>query len=177
MKLIKRILVFLLVFVALLAVVGFLLPAPYHVERSTIVKASPEKVFGIAADLKTWDEWTAWNLVLDPTMKRTFSGPASGVGASVSWDGKKVGHGDMKLTKVISPTDLSYDLSFEHGKFKSVGVMKFELTNDGTSVTWTDDGDMGVNPFYRWMGLGMDKFIGPDFERGLAGLKALAERK
>ena len=177
MKLVKRILVFLVVFVALFAVVGFLLPAQYHVERSTVVKAPPEKIFGIAADLRTWEEWTAWNLKMDPTMKRTFSGPTSGVGTAVSWDGKKAGHGDMKLTKVTAPTELAYDLSFEHGRFKSVGTMQFEPADDGTTVTWTDDGDVGGNPFYRWMGLGMDKFMGPDFEKGLAGLKALAERK
>lgn len=123
MKLIKRILVFLLVFVALFAVAGHLLPAQYHVERSTVVKASSERVFGIAADLGTWEEWTAWNLKMDPTMKRTFSGPASGAGAAVSWDGKKSGHGEMTLTKVTPPTEFTYDLSFEHGRFKSVGTM------------------------------------------------------
>ena len=177
MKIVKRILVFLVVLVAGFAVVGFLLPARYHVERSASVAAPPEKVFAIASDFRTWEDWTAWNLKMDPTMKRTFAGPATGVGAAVSWEGKKSGQGEMKLTKVTSPTGFTYDLAFEHGQFKSVGTMRFEASGDGTTVVWTDDGDMGGNPFYRWMGLAMDKFIGPDFAKGLEGLKALAERK
>ena len=46
----------------------------------------------------------------------------------------------------------------------------------GTQVTWTMNGDMGANPLYRWMGLFMDKMVGPDFDAGLANLKALAEK-
>ena len=45
-----------------------------------------------------------------------------------------------------------------------------------TRVTWTMNGDMGGNPVYRWMGLFMDKMVGPDFDAGLANLKALAEK-
>ncbi len=38
------------------------------------------------------------------------------------------------------------------------------------------NGDMGANPLYRWMGLFMDKMVAPDFDAGLANLKALAEK-
>jgi hypothetical protein len=34
---------------------------------------------------------------------------------------------------------------------------------------------MGVNPVGRWMGLMMDRWVGADYERGLANLKALVE--
>ena len=177
MKLLKRIAIFLIVLIALLAVVGFFLPAQYRVERTATVKAPPENVFAIVANMKTWEDWTAWNLQLDPSLKRSFSGPATGVGATMSWDGKKTGQGEMTLTKAVLPAELAYDLAFEHGKFKSVGTFTFEPAGDGTTVIWTDSGDMGGNPFYHWMGLAMDKLIGPDFEKGLARLKTLAEKK
>ena len=38
------------------------------------------------------------------------------------------------------------------------------------------NGNMGRNPVYRWMALFMDRMVGPDFEAGLANLKALAEK-
>ncbi len=40
---------------------------------------------------------------------------------------------------------------------------------------WTSGGDLGFNPMHRWFGLFMDKFIGPDFERGLVKLQELSE--
>lgn len=177
MKILKRIVIFLTVLAVGLAVVGFLLPAQYHVERSLTVNAPPEKVFALAASFKTWEDWTAWNLQLDPTLKRSITGPDAAVGSTMSWDGKKTGDGVMTLTKVTAPKEFAYDLAFQNGSFKSVGTMTFQSSGDGTLVTWTDAGDMGGNPFLRWVGLAIDKMIGPDFEKGLAGLKALAEKK
>jgi hypothetical protein len=46
---------------------------------------------------------------------------------------------------------------------------------NGTHLTWNFDSDMGAGPVGRWFGLTMDRMIGPDFEKGLASLKTLAE--
>jgi hypothetical protein len=35
---------------------------------------------------------------------------------------------------------------------------------------------MGGNPVNRYFGVMMDRLVGPDFEAGLANLKALAEK-
>jgi hypothetical protein len=45
-----------------------------------------------------------------------------------------------------------------------------------TGVTWTLDTDLGMNPIARYFGLGMDGIIGKDYEKGLAALKAAAEK-
>jgi hypothetical protein len=44
-----------------------------------------------------------------------------------------------------------------------------------TSVTWGFISDNGNNPMFRWMGLMMDGWLGPDYETGLNNLKALVE--
>ena len=46
----------------------------------------------------------------------------------------------------------------------------------GTQVTWSMHGNMGSNPLFRWLALFGDRMVGPDFEAGLANLKALAEK-
>jgi hypothetical protein len=145
-------------------------------ERSVVIKAPPAKIFGIVADLKTWEDWTAWNLKMDPTMKRTFTGSSAGLNKGMAWEGKKTGQGEMTLKEMKSPNFLSYDLQFEHGKYTSVGEFKLEPVEGGTKVTWSDAGDLGHNPINRWAGVFMGQIIGPDFEQGLAGLKTLAER-
>ena len=104
MKLLKRISLILVPLVATLAFIGFLQPGHCQVERSLVMQAKPEKIYPIIADLKTWEDWTAWNKELDPTITRTFSGSASGAGAVMSWDGKKTGQGEFKFTDATSPT-------------------------------------------------------------------------
>lgn len=176
MKLFKKISLGLLAFVVLLVLVGLVLPSQYRLERSIDIKAPPAKVFTIVADLKTWEDWTAWNLKMDPTLKRTFKGPSAAISSGMSWEGQKTGQGEMTLTKLTAPSFLSYDLQFEHGKYTSVGEFKFEPVAGGTHVVWSDAGDLGRNPINRWAGVFMGQIIGPDFEKGLAGLKTLAEK-
>ena len=45
----------------------------------------------------------------------------------------------------------------------------------GSLVTWSLDKDMGYNPAARVLGVWMEDHVGPDLDRGLARLKALAE--
>ena len=54
--------------------------------------------------------------------------------------------------------------------------MALEPAGSATKVTWSNFGDLGGNPLVRYFGLVMDKMVGADFEAGLAGLKALAEK-
>jgi hypothetical protein len=61
--------------------------------------------------------------------------------------------------------------------FKAQNVTRFDLVplGSGTRVTWTMTGRR--NPVMSLMGkLFFDKAIGADFEKGLAALKAEAER-
>jgi len=62
--------------------------------------------------------------------------------------------------------------------FKSSSITSFDLRSDGdsTSVTWTMSGPKTF--MTRVMGIfkSMDKMIGPDFEKGLAQLKAAVEQ-
>lgn len=47
--------------------------------------------------------------------------------------------------------------------------------DEGTRVAWDLDSDMGAGPLGRWMGLMMDRWVGGDYEAGLANLKTLVE--
>ena len=55
----------------------------------------------------------------------------------------------------------------------------FELAPDGgnsTEITWGFNMDAGLNPVERYMGLLMDRWVGGDYEAGLAKLKSVVER-
>lgn len=152
-------------------------PDSFKVQRSAAIKAPPAKVMAYLNDFHQWQAWSPWEK-LDPNLKRTFDGPASGKGAVYAWSGNdEVGQGRMEIIGNDSPTQLDIKLDFIR-PFKSSNRTEFLLQPQGdtTVVTWTMSGPsqfitklMGV--FYS-----MDKMIGKDFDKGLAQLKQLAEK-
>ena len=72
-------------------------PDDFTVQRSIAIKAEPAKIYPLLVDFRQWPAWSPWEK-LDPTMKRTLSGSASGTGAVYAWDGSsKVGAGRMEI--------------------------------------------------------------------------------
>ncbi len=68
-------------------------PAHYHVERKVAINAPAEIVYAELEDLRRWAAWSPWDKI-DPNLKRTYAGPARGVGASYAWQGNaEVGSG------------------------------------------------------------------------------------
>lgn len=169
----------LLIVAALLLAVGLggglLLSPKFTVSRTLTINAAPEKIYALIADPRGWALWSAWNR-RDPAMAIEYSGPASGAGAVWAWKSKSQGDGRMTFTSAEAPKRLGYELFFPDFGTTSTGDFRLDANGGATQVTWTMNGDMGRNPVYRWMGLFMDKMVGPDFDAGLANLKALAEK-
>jgi hypothetical protein len=147
----------------------------YTVERSQHIDAPPDAVRERIVDLRRWRAWSPWH-GLDPQMEQAYGGAGSGVGAWYEWEGnRKAGKGRMEVIGADART-VRIDLQFLK-PFRSHSNTVFDLRpdGDGTLVTWSMIGpNTGMT---RVMGLftSMDAMIGPDFERGLAQLKAVAE--
>lgn len=170
----KRILMGVLVFVVLFLAIGFALPSKFRVERSTEISATPADVYARIASPKAWAAWTVWNQ-RDPSMKIDYSGPESGVNAAWKWQSKTEGNGEMTFTAAEPGKRLTYKLFFADFGMESTGDLVLAPSATGTRITWSNAGDMGSNPINRYFGLMMDKMVGPDFEAGLARLKAQSE--
>src|SRR4030095_10163998 len=170
-----NLLVVVLGLITLLLIVGLFLPRAYVVERSIEVNAKPAAIYPHLATLRHWPEWTAWNQQMDPTVQFNFESPETGAGAAYRWTGTKTGKGRLQLTRAEPEKGVWYDLDFEAGKFLSQGSLTFEGTSEPVRVVWINEGDLGRSPVSRYFGLMMDSILGPDFEKGLANLKARAE--
>ena len=97
---------------------------------------------------------------------------------SMAWPGEKRGGGKLTLTS-IELGRIAYDMVFD-GQDPTQGAMVLEpaLGQDGsTAVRWEFSGTIEGMPYKRYFGLFMEKFVGPDFEKGLAGLKKLVESR
>jgi uncharacterized protein YndB with AHSA1/START domain len=174
MKTFLRVIAGLVVLVLLAAVAAFFFPASYRVERTAEIAARPEQVLAHVADLREWKHWTAWH-ERDPNMKLSFSEKSTGVGAWSAWESESEGSGKMTITAVEPGRKVVYTLEFPDMHMVSSGEVALEPAGQGVRVRWVSEGELGLNPVNRWFGLFMERLIAPDFERGLAKLKALAE--
>jgi uncharacterized protein YndB with AHSA1/START domain len=171
--------VLVLVLAVVLGVLGLaaLQPASFEVKRSIQLKAPVEKVYPLLVDFQKFGEWSPWEK-LDPAMKRTFEGPASGVGAVYSWRGNdQVGEGRMEITAVVPDQSVTIKLDFLT-PFESHNTTVYALQSQGanTTMTWSMTGPSTFATKVMTLFVSMDAMVGPDFERGLANLRAVVEK-
>ncbi|MGZ6028557.1 MAG: SRPBCC family protein [Myxococcaceae bacterium] len=151
-------------------------PSTYRIERSTRIAAPPDVVFGLVNDFHAWDGWSPW-AKLDPTMKTTYGGPASGVGATYAWVGdSKVGEGKMTITESRPSQKVGIRLEF----IKPMpGITQtdfgFQPEGGGTQVNWVMTGTNDFLGKAFSLVADMDAMIGKDFDKGLAAMRTEAE--
>ena len=173
----KKIAIAIAVLIAAVLTFATTRPDSFRVQRSTTIKAAPEKIFPLIADFHSWGTWSPWEK-LDPAMKRTHSGADSGKGAAYTWDGNNnVGAGRMEIVEIAPPSKITIKLDFSK-PMEGHNTAEFTLApkGDATEVTWAM---FGPSPYLsKLMGLffNMDSMIGGNFETGLANLKSLAEK-
>jgi uncharacterized protein YndB with AHSA1/START domain len=154
---------------------GFFLPSRFDVSRSIAIEASADKVYDLIADPRLWKGWSVW-MRRDPAMDVNYSGPPFGQGAKWAWKSKSEGDGNMEFTRVVPNKRVEYTLYLPALKLASSGTFAIEPVGKGARVTWTNGGDVGSNPLKHYLAWQMDRLVGPDFEAGLANLKALAQK-
>ena len=159
----------------LIVAAGFFVPSTFAVQRSVEISAQPRRIYDLIVEPRKWKDWSVWTK-RDPDMHITYSGPPFGMGARWSWVSKSEGTGNMEFTRVEPDKAVEYSLVFADFNMRSTGALRLEPAGNATRVTWTNTGDVGGNPLKHYLAMMMDRMVGPDFEAGLANLKALAEK-
>ena len=164
--------------IAIILILAATKPDTFSVQRATVVKATPEKIFPLINDFHQWGTWSPYENK-DPAMKRTYSGAASGKGAVYAWDGNKknVGSGRMEILNASVPTKIAIKLDF-FTPFEGHNTAEFTMLpqGDATRVTWLMHGPAPFIGKIMHVFINMDRMIGKDFEIGLANLKKLTEK-
>jgi hypothetical protein len=151
-------------------------PDTFRVQRAMTINAPTDKLVGILSDLRRGSEWSPYEKK-DLAMKKTFSGPATGPGAKLAWDGnKEVGAGTLTV-KDVTPNKVTLDLEMIR-PMKASNVVEYTLAPQGgaTTMTWALHGPMNIMSKVMCTFMSLDRMVGGDMERGLQDLKAVAER-
>ena len=148
------------------------------VTRQTTIAAPPARVLEQLHDFRNWQNWSPWE-DLDPDLHRDYSGPGQGKGAEYYWKGnRKAGEGRMEVLEAVGPEKVAVRVEFIK-PFKNQSLSVFTLTpeGEGTHVDWTMTFPKTLMSRVMSVFTSYDKMVGPDFEKGLARLKAYTEKQ
>ncbi len=172
MKLLLKILYFLLILIILVLLAGIFLPKEGHIESSISIKASPEIVFEQINTLKNWEKWSPW-FDADSTMIPVFNDIPSGDGASFSWESAGSGEGMITISESIPLSRIQTVIDFGiQGKSSTSFTLKEE--QEETMLTWTFQNiDMGY--FERYFMILFKKNILTTLNTGLLNIKKICQ--
>ncbi len=173
MKAFKYILFLILILVIGLAIYIAVQPNSFEVKRTRTIQAPAAVVYENIIDLKNWEAWSSW-IEEKPETIITLSDKTNGIGGSYTWEDED-GVGTMKTIDATLNTSINQEMQF--GDFpKSDITWSLKPNNDGsTEVQWNISGKdlpFDFKIFSTLMG-GMEKQIGPHFERGLEKLDSI----
>ena len=165
--------------VAIVALLGYAATRPdtFRVQRSVSIKASPEKLYPLINDMKQFNTWNPFNRK-DPSMKGTYRGPAAGPGAAFDFEGNsEVGKGTVSIVggTPLRAVNMKLDMT---APMEAHNDIEFLLVPRGevTELTWTMQGPCPYLGKLMGVIFDMDKMVGGEFDKGLAMLKAQAEK-
>lgn len=175
MRIIKKLLIFILTLIGLLLVVALFIPNDYTVTHTITINKSQKEVYDYVKNLKNQEEWSSWVLA-DPNIKLTYSGVDGTVGAKQTWKGNEdVGEGSQTITKLDGERidiDLHFVKPFE-GDSKAASIIK---AVDANSCTHTEE-FYGTESYPKnLMSILAKKFIGDAFEKNGENLKKALEK-
>jgi uncharacterized protein YndB with AHSA1/START domain len=182
MSMLKKILLGVLALIVVVVALGYVIPDKARAERSIVVAAPQEQVFAILSDLNNFNRWSPW-YEKDPAAEYSVVG--SGVGQKFTWKSAKreVGSGAQEIVKLEAPSLVACRLVFGEGMGVADTAFALAPADGGTKVTWSIESHMReavpfyMAPIYAYMGFFMDQMMRPDFDRGLANLKRVAEQE
>ena len=174
----KTILLVVAAVIAVLLIYAATNPDTFRLQRSATIAAPPDKVFALINDLRQFNTWNPFTK-MDPQQKITYDLTAVGVGGAYSWQGEKSGAGRMQIAESVPAQRVTAKLDFTK-PFEAHNTVDFTIATptDGKSsqVTWAMHGPAPFINKLMTIFFDMDKTVGGEFEKGLASLKALAEK-
>lgn len=172
----KSILLTLLAIVSIFSIYVASRPSDFKYERSGFIQAPAEKIFPYLNNFKLGEEWTPFGKN-DPTMKTTFSGPNSGVGSGLSFEGNaQTGEGKLEIIRVEPNTLVEIRLDMIK-PLEGHNIVQYRLTPEGagTRFTWTMSGKGTFLTKAIGVFIDCDKMMGKVFDQGIQSLKQKIE--
>ena len=175
MSAVKKICLGLLGAAVLLVALGFVLPRERQIERTVLIDAPAYTVFSVVNGFRSFQQWWPWRSHV-PGAEVLLEGPDFGTGATLRWTSgnPQVGSGYQEIVASEPYQQVTTRLALDSSRIVRA-VYEVEPNNNGTLTRWKVSVDFGMNPVRRYLGLMYERWMGADFDSGLADLKGFVE--
>ncbi len=163
--------------IALLLLVALFIKNEYTVVREITIAKPRQDVFNYIKLLRNQDHYSKW-VMMDPHMKKNFTGVDGMVGFVYAWDSenKQAGKGAQEIMKLIEGERVDAEVRFIK-PFEAIAITYMitgSVPENKTKVTWGMNGRSKypmtlMNPF-------MDNLLGKDLQTSLSTLKNILEK-
>lgn len=179
MKIIKKILLFIVLLIALVLIAALFIKKDYTVVREVIINKQKQEVFNYIKSLKNQDNYSKW-AKMDVNAKKEYSGTDGTVGFVSAWDSQNdhVGKGSQTIKKITEGERIDIDLKFlKPFESNALAYMTTDsVAANQTKVKWGFEGSMPYPMNIMKLVMNMEKMIGDDLQTGLDNLKTVLEK-
>lgn len=177
MRIIKKILLFIVAFIAIMFVVALFVKKDYAISKEIVVNKPKQQVFDYISKLKNQNEYGTW-YKMDTAMKQIFTGTDGTKGFVSSWESDKAGNGSQTITNVVNGEKIETELIFKSFvDFKSNASISTSAINDSaTKVVWSMNGKTQYPFNIMSLFMSMEDAVGKDYSTGLSNLKTILEK-
>lgn len=176
MNILITILLILAGIIALLLIIALFMRKEYDIQREVIIDAPGGKVFDYLKQLKNQDNFNKWVMV-DPGMKRTFTGTDGTVGFIYGWNGnKRAGEGEQEIKAITEGEKIETEIRFVR-PFAGTSYANMIITSVSdtqTKVTWNNASFMKY-PLNIMLST-IEKMLARDMDTSLLTLKSILEK-
>jgi len=158
--------------VALVFLLGLILPGHFEVQRTVKIDATPERIHPLIVDLERWREWTAWSED-DGDLVHEYSDSSAGVGAWHIWRGPDSRAGRIEITAADIERGVWYDMTFDLDPDPMRGALRYLPSKEGALLEWSLRGEL-MGPMERALGPVFAWRMGADFDASLSSLTEAA---
>ena len=178
MRIVKRILLFIVFIVAVALIAALFVSKEFQVERSVLIEKPADSVFAYVKYLKNQNDFSKW-AQMDPAMRKEFRGTDAQPGFVSAWDSdnSNVGKGEQTIRSIDEPARrIDFTIHFiKPMESNANATMVAEPKGAGTEVRWKFETHM---PWpMNLMGLFMKGAVGNDLQTGLNNLKTRLEAR
>lgn len=165
--------------ILLLMIIALFIKKEYTIERVININRPKTAVFDYLRLLRNHNNFIKWALI-DPNMKKDYTGTDGTVGFVSAWDStnKQVGKGEQEVIKMQEGEKIDYELRFirpfEGISYASIATVS--IAEEQTKVIWVFNGKMKYPMNLMLLFMNLEKMLAKDLDEGLVKLKSILER-
>jgi len=174
MKLLKKILIAIVIFIILLLVIAYFLTRKMEVTATDKIEAPAKIAFNLVNDFKNHEKWDPW-VETDTTLSFAYSENTLGEGAYIDYKSAMMGTG--RSTRTTSKQDEQIILTTATPDMVGSSLMSFDFAPDGESsgLTWNFETEM---PWpMNLMNFFFERSMQKDMQRGVKNISNLATER